>query len=103
MFQAQSGQPFTIVTGVDTNGNGGGGDRPNFNSGGTLTPDPDTGNLRTFTTSDMFLVPRGSSGLPLAFSLGNGDLGRNTLRALTFVVQLGPEPRQALPPVQHNA
>jgi hypothetical protein len=84
VFQAQSGQPFTIVTGVDSNGNGGGGDRPNFNPGGTLTPDPDTGNLRTFTTSNMFLVPRGSNGLPLAFGLGNGDLGRNTLRAASW-------------------
>jgi hypothetical protein len=84
VFQAQSGQPFSIVTGVDTNGNGAGGDRPNFNAGGTLTPDPDTGNLRTFTTSNMFLAPRGSNGLPLAFSLGNGDLGRNTLRAAAW-------------------
>jgi outer membrane receptor protein involved in Fe transport len=84
VFQAQSGQPFTIVTGVDSNGNGGGGDRPNFNAAGTLTPDPDTGNLRTFTTSNMFLAPRGSNGLPLAFSLGNGDLGRNTLRAASW-------------------
>jgi outer membrane receptor protein involved in Fe transport len=81
VFVAQSGQPFTIVTGVDTNGNGGGGDRPNFDPSGTLTPDPDTGNLRTFTTSGMFLVPLGSNGLPLANSLGNGNLGRNTLRA----------------------
>ena len=81
VFVAQSGQPFTILTGVDTNGNGGGGDRPNFDPSGTLTPDPDTGNLRTFTTSGMFLVPLGSNGLPLANSLGNGNLGRNTLRA----------------------
>jgi hypothetical protein len=81
VFVAQSGQPFTILTGVDTNGNGGGGDRPNFDPSGTLTPDPDTGNLRTFTTSGMFLVPLGTNGLPLANSLGNGNLGRNTLRA----------------------
>ena len=80
-FTTQSGQPFTIVTGVDTNGNGAGGDRPNFNPSGTLTPDPNTGNLRTFTTSGMFEVPLGTNGLPLANSLGNGNLGRNTLRA----------------------
>ncbi|WP_396625020.1 TonB-dependent receptor domain-containing protein [Luteitalea sp.] len=80
-FTTQSGQPFTILTGVDTNGNGGGGDRPNFDPSGTLTLDPDTGNLRTFTTSGMFLAPLGSNGLPLANSLGNGNLGRNTLRA----------------------
>jgi outer membrane receptor protein involved in Fe transport len=84
VFQAQSGQPFSIVTGVDSNGNGGGGDRPNVLAGGTLTPDPATGNLRTFTTSNLFFVPRGSNGLPLAFSLGNGNLGRNTLRAPAF-------------------
>lgn len=80
-YVGQSGQPFTILTGVDTNGNGAGGDRPNFDPSGTLTPDPDTGNLRTFTTSGMFLVPNGTNGLPLANSLGNGNLGRNTLRA----------------------
>jgi hypothetical protein len=76
----QSGQPFTIQTGVDSNGNGAGGDRPNVNPGGSLTPDPSTGNLRTFTTENMFIVPRGANGLPLANSLGNGNLGRNTLR-----------------------
>ncbi len=81
VFTTQSGQPFTMVTGVDSNGNGGGGDRPNFDPTGTLTPDPDTGNLRTFTTSGMFIVPRGNNGLPLANSLGNGNLGRNTLRS----------------------
>jgi hypothetical protein len=81
VFQAQSGQPFTIVTGVDSNGNGGGGDRPNLLAGGTLTPDPVTNNLRTFTATNLFFVPRNASGLPLAFSLGNGNLGRNTLRA----------------------
>jgi hypothetical protein len=80
----QSGQPFTIVTGVDTNGNGAGGDRPNLNPGGAFAEDPLTGNLRTFTTSKVdgrFLVPLGSNGLPLLFSLGNGNLGKNTLRA----------------------
>lgn len=83
----QSGQPFTILAGVDSNGNGGGGDRPNFNPAGAFSPDPLTGNLRTFTTSKVdgrFLVPLGSNGLPLAFSLGNGNLGKNTLRAPSF-------------------
>lgn len=85
VYTAQAGQPFTIVTGVDSNGNGTAtGDRPNYNPNGTLVPDPNTGNLRTFTTSNMFLVPRGTNGLPLAFSLGNGDLGRNTLRAAAW-------------------
>ena len=27
------------------------------------------------------MAPLGTNGLPLAFALGNGDLGRNTLRA----------------------
>src|SRR5262249_32270603 len=54
---AQSGQPFTILTGVDSNGNGAGGDRPNFDPNGTLARDPVTENLRTFTTSGRFLVP----------------------------------------------
>jgi len=77
----QSGQPFSIVTGVDSNGNGSGGDRPNFNPAGQLIFDPTTHNLRTFTTSgNPFFVPRGTSGLPLAFSLGNGSIGRNTYR-----------------------
>jgi hypothetical protein len=83
----QSGQPFTIVTGVDSNGNGSGGDRPNFNPAGAFAEDPLTGNLRTFTTSKvngMFLVPLGNNGLPLANSLGNGNLGKNTLRAPGF-------------------
>lgn len=78
----QSGQPFSIVTGVDSNGNGSGGDRPNFNPSGQIIADPNTGNLRTFTTTGTpFFVPRGSNGLPLNFSLGNGSLGRNTYRA----------------------
>ncbi len=83
----QSGQPFTIVTGVDSNGNGGGGDRPNFNPAGAFAEDPLTHNLRTFTTSKVngqYLVPLGTNGLPLAFSLGNGNLGKNTLRAPGF-------------------
>ncbi|MFN0123089.1 MAG: hypothetical protein ACKV2V_21525, partial [Blastocatellia bacterium] len=84
VFEVQSGQPFTILTGVDTNGNGGGGDRPNFNPRGTLTQDPVTGNLRSFTSArdtGQFIVPvLGANGLPVANSLGNGTLGKNTLR-----------------------
>lgn len=83
----QSGQPFTILSGVDSNGNGSGGDRPNFNPAGAFAEDPLTGNLRTFTTSKvngMFLVPLGANGLPLQNSLGNGNLGKNTLRAPGF-------------------
>lgn len=86
--EAQSGQPFTILTGVDTNGNGGGGDRPNFNPGGAITKDPLTGNFRTFTNDRLtgrFTVPVvGANGLPIAGSLGNGNAGKNTLRGQGF-------------------
>ncbi|MEP6921793.1 MAG: TonB-dependent receptor [bacterium] len=84
----QSGQPFTILTGVDSNGNGtSGGDRPNFNPSGTFAFDPVTGNWRTFTSSlvtGRFLVPLGTNGLPLANSLGEGSLGKNTFRTPGF-------------------
>jgi hypothetical protein len=83
-FAAQSGQPFTILTGVDTNGNGGGGDRANFNPSGTFSQDPITGNLRTFSnpllTGRYFVPVVGANGLPVANSVGNGTVGRNTLR-----------------------
>jgi hypothetical protein len=81
--QFQAGQPFTIVTGVDSNGNGAGGDRPNLGSG-ELVPDPQTGDYRTFTNSGAYVVPLGTNGLPLAFSLGNGNAPRNGLRGPGF-------------------
>jgi hypothetical protein len=87
VVQAQSGQPFTILTGVDSNGNGAGGDRPNYDPNGIFTPDPVTGDLRTFTSPRVggrFIVPLGNNGLPLANSLGNGNLGRNTFRGPGF-------------------
>ena len=83
----QSGQPFTILTGVDSNGNGSGADRPNFNPNGSLTLDPVTGNWRTFTSPRVggaFVVPLLASGFPMANSLGNGNLGKNTFRAPSF-------------------
>jgi hypothetical protein len=84
----QSGQPFTILTGADTNGNGTAtGDRPNYNPNGTLTFDPVTGDFRTFTSplvGGQFVVPLGTNGLPLTNGLGNGNLGRNTFRAPGF-------------------
>lgn len=96
----QSGQPFTIVTGIDTNGNGSAvGDRPNFNPNGIITRDPVTGDFRTFTfdaTNPAFLVPRinpANTAGPLIFtgtgaiqanSLGNGSLGKNTFRGPGF-------------------
>ncbi len=83
----QSGQPFTIQTGVDSNGNGQGADRPNYNPNGILTLDPVTNNFRSFTSplvGGRFVVPLGANGLPLANSMGNGNLGRNTFRAPGF-------------------
>lgn len=78
----QSGAPFTIVTGVDSNGNGTAtGDRPNFNPGGVLTLDPLTHNFRSFTSplvGGQFVVPLNTSNLPLQNGLGNGNLGKNT-------------------------
>ncbi len=88
-FAVQSGQPFTILTGVDTNGNGGGGDRPFFNPNGTFAKDPVTGDYRTFTnpllTGRYFLPVVSGGGAPIANSVGNGNLGRNTLRAPGFM------------------
>ncbi len=84
----QSGQPFTILTGVDSNGNGtAGSDRPNFDPNGILRLDPVTGDFRTFTSplvGGQFVVPLGTNGLPLANSLGNGSLGKNTFRTPGF-------------------
>lgn len=88
VVERQSGQPFTIVTGVDTNGNGAGGDRPNFNPNGTFTLDPVTRNLRTFsnprTTGQFFLPVVGPTGFPLINTVGNGTAPRNALRAEPF-------------------
>jgi len=89
----QSGQPFTIRTGVDSVGTTAGGSnppgRPNFNPRGTITKDPDTHDLRTFTIpingTGIVTTPLGSNGLPLAKSMaGGGNLGRNTFRGPSF-------------------
>jgi outer membrane receptor protein involved in Fe transport len=97
----QSGQPFTVFTGVDTNGNGSAvGDRPNFNPSGTIILDPVTHNFRSFSqdpSNPAFLVPRiapapnaagplvlTGTGTIQANSLGNGNLGRNTFRGPGF-------------------
>jgi hypothetical protein len=87
--EAQSGQPFTIRTGVDTAGTGTAAPhRPSYNPGGQLSLDPVTGDWRTFTTPingtgivSTFLT---TSGAPLAnsqaFPVGANNLGRNTFR-----------------------
>jgi hypothetical protein len=87
----QSGQPFTIRTGVDTGGTGTTAPhRPDYNPGGAITPDPVTENLRTFTTpingTGIVVTALGSNGLPLANSkIGGGNLGRNTFRGPGFI------------------
>ena len=98
----QAGAPFTIVTGVDTNGNGTAtGDRPNFNPAGTLLLDPVTHNFRSFTSplvGGVFVVPLGTNGLPLQNSLGNGNLGKNTFTGPGFYnTDLSVEKRFPLP------
>jgi Carboxypeptidase regulatory-like domain len=82
----QSGQPFTIFTGVDTGGNGAANaQRPNYNPAGTFVKDPVTGNLRTFAIpldgTGIVVTSIGPNGKPLINTLpGGGNLGRNTFR-----------------------
>ncbi len=77
----QSGSPFTIFTGVDTNGDGAtGSDRPNVGSG-TLNWDS---NHKTFTNNGYAVAPLGNNNLPMANSIGDGTMGRNTARAASF-------------------
>jgi hypothetical protein len=86
----QSGQPFTVRTGVDSGGTGTAVPfRPNYNPGGVFYADPVTGNLRTFRTpidgTGIFITPLTRSGAPLANSMpGGGNLGRNTFRGPGF-------------------
>jgi hypothetical protein len=87
--EAQSGQPFTIRTGVDTHGTGTPAPhRPSYNPNGTISLDPVHANYRTFTTPitgagivNTFL---GTNNLPLAnsqaFPVPSSNLGRNTFR-----------------------
>jgi outer membrane receptor protein involved in Fe transport len=80
----QSGQPFTIITGVDSNGDStdtGLSDRPNINTSGTFVWDNDH---KTFTNNGYYTVPLGSNNLPLANSLGNGNAPRNSERGKAF-------------------
>jgi hypothetical protein len=89
--ELQSGQPFTITVGADTLGSGTAvPGRPDFNPGGIMTPDPVTGNFRTF------VIPLDGTGIVTAPHVTNtttgavtflknsmpagGTLGRNTFR-----------------------
>ncbi len=86
----QSGQPFTIRTGVDSGGSGTTAPfRPDYNAGGILRKDPVTNNLRTFTIpidgTGIVVTPLTAAGNPLANSMaGGGNLGRNTFRGTRF-------------------
>jgi Carboxypeptidase regulatory-like domain/TonB-dependent Receptor Plug Domain len=80
--QYQSGRPFTIFTGVDSNGDGNtGSDRPNINPSGTFTWDKDH---KHFTNNGFYTVPLGTNNLPLANSLGNGNAPRNGERTASY-------------------
>jgi outer membrane receptor protein involved in Fe transport len=83
--EAQSGQPFTVFTGVDTFGIGSTAARPDFNPAGAVTLDPVSRDWRTFSTplngTGIVVTPLAPSGLPLASSSTRfGNLGRNTFR-----------------------
>ena len=78
----QSGQTFTIFTGVDSNGDTNtGSDRPNIDSSGSFVWDA---RHREFKNNGYYTVPLGSNGLPLANSLGDGNAPRNSERAAAF-------------------
>jgi hypothetical protein len=94
--EVQSGQPFTIRTGVDAFGNGAtAGSRPNYNPGGIIVLDPVTNNLRTFTipkdgtgivTAPFVKDPTTGSITLLRNSMpSGGTLGRNTFRGPGYV------------------
>ena len=78
----QSGQTFTIFTGVDSNGDTNtGSDRPDINSSGSFVWDS---RHREFKNNGYYTVPLGSNNLPLANSLGNGNAPRNSERGASF-------------------
>jgi carboxypeptidase family protein len=80
--QWQSGRPFTILTGVDSNGDGNtGSDRPNINPGGTFVWDD---KHKGFTNNGLYTTPLGTNNLPLAFAQGNGNAPRNSERGKGF-------------------
>jgi len=88
--ELQSGQPFTVRTGVDSLGNGRPDSaRPNYNPNGILLLDAVEGNMRTFTAplvGGVFVTPLTSAGVPLLTTMPyGGNLGRNTFRSPGFV------------------
>ena len=97
--EAQSGQPFTIRTGVDTAGigiattarpdfNPNGIFKANYNSTGTLQ-EQSGGGVRTFfiprDVTAIAVAPRTATGTILANTMpGGGNLGRNTFRGPNY-------------------
>lgn len=80
--QFQSGRPFTILTGVDSSGDGNtGSDRPNINPNGSFVWDEDR---KGFVNNGYYTAPLGSNNLPLANALGNGNAPRNSERGAPF-------------------
>ena len=96
----QSGQPFTIVTGVDSAGSGNpAGPRPDYNPGGAFLPNYSlttagpvkqdySGGLRTFyipvNGTGIVTAPVGPNGILANSMPGGGNLGRNTFRGPGF-------------------
>jgi hypothetical protein len=75
---AQSGQPFTIRTGVDSNGDGNAGpDRPNVDPSGSFVWND---NRTEFTNNGFYVTPRNAAGSPQANAQGDGNAGRNSER-----------------------
>jgi hypothetical protein len=82
----QSGRPFTIVTGVDSNGDlNTGSDRPNIDPSGTFVWDDDHKN---FVNNGYYVTPLGSNGLPLINTQAGdgGNAPRNSERFKHFWV-----------------
>ena len=100
--QIQSGRPFTIGTGVDSNGDGTtGSDRPNINPIGSIVWDEQHA---SFVNNGYYAAPTGTNGLPLANALGNGNAPRNSERGARFMktdfsliknFRVGGQPRRA--------
>jgi hypothetical protein len=97
--EAQSGQPFTIRTGVDSSGIGASGlpGRPNYIPNGIFKANYDAsglvkqnfnGGLRTFYIpvdgTGIVTAPSGPNGLLANSMPGGGNLGRNTFRGPGF-------------------
>ena len=80
--QFQSGRPFTIRTGVDSNGDSSAGsDRPNWTGGCGVTWDKEH---KTFTNDGCYSTPLGTNNLPIANALGNGSAPRNGERTASW-------------------